>query len=111
MSQYPHKDKHVTTTGWQPGCECQSSEGQSSQDTQSNKAVPGIILDCFLGAGTTMIVAEQTGRAARGIELNPAYVDIAIRRYIKLFGAADVTLQGDGRTFDAVADERLEKVA
>ena len=41
----------------------------------------GIILDCFAGSGTTIIAAEQTGRCARAIELDPHYVDVAIRRW------------------------------
>ena len=41
----------------------------------------GIILDCFAGSGTTIIAAEQTGRRARAVELDPHYVDVAIRRW------------------------------
>jgi DNA modification methylase len=40
-----------------------------------------IVLDPFLGSGTTILAAERTGRAARGIELEPRYVDVAIRRW------------------------------
>ena len=40
-----------------------------------------IVLDCFGGSGTTLIAAEQTGRRARLIELDPIYVDVIIRRY------------------------------
>ena len=41
----------------------------------------GIILDAFAGSGTTLIAAEQTGRKAFSVELDPKYVDIAIRRW------------------------------
>ena len=41
----------------------------------------GIVFDCFGGSGTTLIAAEQTGRRARLIELDPAYVDVTIRRW------------------------------
>src|SRR5262249_46296194 len=45
----------------------------------SNKG--GIVLDPFLGSGTTLLAAQKTGRAGRGIELDPRYVDVAIRRW------------------------------
>ena len=41
----------------------------------------GIVLDGFLGSGTTLFAAEQTGRRGYGIELDPRYVDVAIRRW------------------------------
>src|SRR5438046_1892020 len=45
-----------------------------------------IVLDAFLGSGTTVIAAERTGRRCYGIELDPAYVDTAIRRWQVLTG-------------------------
>lgn len=39
------------------------------------------MLDSFLGSGTTLIAAERTGRICRGLELDPAYVDTAVRRW------------------------------
>jgi DNA modification methylase len=45
-----------------------------------------IILDPFGGSGTTIWAAERTGRTARVIELDPLYVDVAIRRWQKLTG-------------------------
>jgi DNA modification methylase len=44
----------------------------------------GIILDVFLGSGTTLIAAEQTNRICHAIEMEPAYVDLSILRYIRL---------------------------
>jgi DNA modification methylase len=41
----------------------------------------GLVLDPFLGSGTTLIAAEKTGRRAAAIELDPLYVDTAIRRW------------------------------
>ncbi|SDE08470.1 DNA modification methylase [Bradyrhizobium brasilense] len=50
---------------------------------------PGdLILDPFGGAGTTLIAAEKTGRRARLLELNPAYVDVTIQRWQRLTGEA-----------------------
>lgn len=45
-----------------------------------------IVLDTFLGSGTTLIAAERTHRICRGMELDPRYVDTAIRRWQKLTG-------------------------
>ena len=45
-----------------------------------------IVLDCFGGSGATLLAAEQTGRKARLIELDPAYVDVAIRRWQEMTG-------------------------
>jgi DNA modification methylase len=45
-----------------------------------------IVLDSFLGSGTTVIAAERTGRICHGIELDPQYVDTAIRRWQGLTG-------------------------
>ena len=46
----------------------------------------GLILDPFGGAGTSLIAAEQTGRRARVIELNPIFVDVSIERWQRLTG-------------------------
>ena len=40
-----------------------------------------IVLDPFLGSGSTLIAAERTGRVCRGVELDPLYVDVIVRRY------------------------------
>ena len=47
----------------------------------------GIVLDAFAGSGTTILAAERTGRRARAIELEPHYVDVAIRRFQDATGA------------------------
>ena len=57
-----------------------------------------IVLDVFGGSGTTLIAAEKTGRRARLIELDPAYVDVAIRRWQALTGQ-DAVLSRTGETF------------
>jgi DNA modification methylase len=63
------------------------------------------VYDCFLGSGTTLIAAEQTGRACYGVELDPKYVDVIIRRWQEYTGKQAV-LDGDARKVDAVAEER-----
>lgn len=57
-----------------------------------------IVLDCFLGSGTTLLAAERTGRICRGIELDPLYADTAVRRWQNLTGRDAVRL-ADGKLF------------
>ena len=45
-----------------------------------------LVLDTFLGSGTTLIACERSGRRFRGIELDPAYVDVAIERWTAMTG-------------------------
>jgi DNA modification methylase len=65
-----------------------------------------IVLDPFLGSGTTIIAADKVGRICVGMEYEPAYVDVIIRRW-QAYQKADAVLDGDGRTFDEIAAERL----
>jgi DNA modification methylase len=65
----------------------------------------GIVLDPFLGSGTTVIAAERSGRRARGIELEPVYVDVAVKRWQDYSGKGAI-LTTTGQTFEAVAEER-----
>jgi DNA modification methylase len=70
----------------------------------------GLVLDSFGGSGTTLIAAEKTGRRAALMELDPAYVDLTIRRYQKLTGEK-MTLAATGLTFDEVEAEREANTA
>ena len=73
-----------------------------------NNSSPGqAVYEPFMGSGTTLIAAETTGRVCLGIELNPAYVDVAVARWQRFTGAA-VVLEGDGRTFEGIAREKPE---
>jgi DNA modification methylase len=65
----------------------------------------GIILDPFGGSGTTLLAAEMTRRRGRLIEIDPAYVDVTIRRWEQKTGR-EAVLEATGQTFAAVADER-----
>lgn len=57
-----------------------------------------VVLDPFLGSGTTVIAAERTGRICYGIELDPRYTDTIVRRWEKFTGLEAVH-QGTGQTF------------
>jgi DNA modification methylase len=63
-----------------------------------------IVLDTFLGSGTTLLAAERVGRRFVGTEIEPRYVDLAIRRWQQLTGK-DAVLAESGRCFDEVAEE------
>ena len=63
-----------------------------------------IVLDTFLGSGTTLIAAERTGRRCHGMELDPAYVDTSVRRWQKLTGGS-ARHAASGRSFDDLARE------
>ena len=65
----------------------------------------GIVLDPFLGSGTTLIAAEQTGRLGYGIELDPLYCDVSLRR-LKAVCGLQARLASTGQTFDEVVAER-----
>jgi DNA modification methylase len=63
-----------------------------------------IVLDSFLGSGTTVIAAERTGRRCYALELDPLYIDTAIRRWQTLTGGSACHALS-GRTFDDLARE------
>ena len=65
----------------------------------------GIILDAFLGSGTTLLAAERTGRRGYGIELDAHYVDLALSRLSEVTGVDPVHIQ-TGQTFAELAAQR-----
>jgi DNA modification methylase len=65
-----------------------------------NNSRPGqVVYDPFLGSGTTLIAAEMTGRVCYGLELNPAYVDVIVRRW-QAFTGRKARHQASGQLFD-----------
>jgi DNA modification methylase len=58
-----------------------------------------IVLDGFLGSGTLLLACELTGRRARGLEIEPAYVDVALERWIAMTGKQPI-LEATGETFE-----------
>ena len=53
-----------------------------------------IVLDLFLGSGSTLIACEKTGRICYGMELDPKYVDVIVQRYIDFTGDTAIKLNG-----------------
>ena len=76
-----------------------------------NNSSPGqAVYEPFSGSGTTIIAAETTGRVCCAMELDPAYVDVALRRW-EAFSGETALLEGDGRSFAEVAAERAKRAA
>ncbi len=69
----------------------------------------GRILDAFAGSGTTLIAAQKTGRRGYGIEIDPHYCDVIIRRMADVCGL-DAVLEATGQRFAEVEAERLGPV-
>ena len=61
-----------------------------------------VVLDSFLGSGSTLMAAERVGRVCYGMELDPAYVDVAVRRWQNYTGSSAV-LAGSRTTFNQAA--------
>ena len=66
---------HTKTIGWEPSCSC------------GYDPIPDIVLDPFMGSGTTAQVAIQNGRQYLGCELNPEYKALQDERIVKAEGA------------------------
>ena len=66
------------------------------------------VLDPFLGSGTTLLAAEQTKRRGIGIELDPQYVDVAIRRLQETHGLSAIHAE-TGLSFEELKTERLSQ--
>ena len=69
-----------------------------------------VVADLFGGSGSTLIGCERRGRKARLMELDPKYADVIVRRWQEYTGKQAV-LDGDGRSFDEIAEERRKEAA
>ena len=78
---FPRGNTHTETTHWHQGCQCKDAD-----------VVPCTVFDPFFGAGTTGLVADRLQRHCIGIELNPAYAEMARKRI-----QAESTLLADVR--------------
>jgi DNA modification methylase len=65
-----------------------------------------VVLDPFLGSGTTVIAAERTGRVCYGIELDPRYVDTIVRRWQAFTGQSAIQ-ESTGRPFNEIEEENI----
>ena len=68
-----------------------------------------IVLDTFCGSGSTLLAAERTGRRCYGLEIDPGYVDVAVRRWQTLTGR-DAVHGVSGLTFEEVGDQRAAQL-
>jgi DNA modification methylase len=64
-----------------------------------------IVLDLFMGSGTTIVAADRVGRRARGLEIDPSFVDVAVRRW-QAFTKRDAVLRDTGQSFEEVSAAR-----
>jgi predicted methyltransferase len=69
-----------------------------------------LIIDTFVGSGSTLLAAEETGRICTGVELDPGYVEVAIRRWQKRTGK-DAIHTVTGETFDEFCRRHAEVAA
>lgn len=74
----------------------------------NNSRAGEIVYDPLLGSGTTLIAAELTERVCFAIDVDPHYVDMAVKRWQKGSGKQAI-LDRDGRTFDDIAANGREK--
>jgi DNA modification methylase len=65
-----------------------------------------IVLDTFAGSGTTIMAAERVGRRAFALEIEPRFVDVAVRRW-QAFSRRDAIHLPSGRSFDDIAADAL----
>jgi adenine specific DNA methylase Mod len=65
------------------------------------------VLDAFMGSGTTIIAAQKIGRLGYGLELDPSYVDVAVRRWQRLTGEIAVHAE-TGLSFAEMEETRSQ---
>lgn len=76
-----------------------------------NNSSPGqAVYEPFSGSGSSIIAAETCGRHCHAVELDPAYVDVAVERW-QAFTGREAVLEGDGRSFQEVQSARAAEVA
>lgn len=56
-----------------------------------------VVLDPFLGSGSTLIACEETGRICYGIELDEKFVDVIVKRYFEATGDQSIKVMRDGK--------------
>lgn len=97
--QIPARDDSGVGHGTQKPVECMK------RPIENNSEPGDAVYEPFSGSGTTIIAAEMTGRRCFAVELNPAYVDIAVRRWQEYTGE-EAVLADTGESFDEVVASR-----
>lgn len=96
----PNRDQDAETVhGTQKPVDCMR------RPILNNSSVGQAVYEPFAGSGTTIIAAESTGRVCYAVELDPAYVDVCLRRWEDYTGQ-EATLDGTGQTFEDIAAKR-----
>ena len=95
----PKPPRSETGHGTQKPVECMK------RPIENNSSEGQAVYEPFSGSGTTIIAGEATARPVYAVELNPAYVDVAVRRW-EAFTGEPARLEGDGRSFAEVAKGR-----
>jgi len=95
----PARDDSGVGHGTQKPVECMK------RPIENNSSPGQAVYEPFSGSGTTIIAGEMTGRCVHAIELNPAYVDVAVLRWQEFTGQG-ATLEATGQTFTEVLAER-----
>jgi DNA modification methylase len=109
-----HGDRKQTTL-WQIPKPAKSETGHGTQKPvecmrrpmENNSVAGNAVYEPFSGSGTTIIAGEQCARRVLAIELNPIYVDVAIKRWQQFTGKL-ATLESTGQSFEDVADARYD---
>ena len=94
----PARDDSGTGHGTQKPVECMK------RPIENNSKPGDAVYEPFSGSGTTIISCELTQRRCYAVELSPAYVDLAVRRW-EAFTGREAVLSGDGRTFSQLATQ------
>jgi hypothetical protein len=92
----PRGTTESETVAWRQTCPC-----------EAGAPVPAVVLDPFVGAGTTLIAADRLGRSAIGIDVQPQYIDLAAgraRRDAPLF--ANVEVEGQAAAAEVASKQR-----
>lgn len=97
----PNRDQDSETVhGTQKPVECMR------RPMLNNSSRSQVVYEPFCGSGTSIIAAETCGRACYAVELDPAYVDVAVLRW-QAFTGQEAVLEATGEKFQAVATERF----
>ena len=103
--QIPSRDQDAATVhGTQKPVDCMR------RPILNNSSAGQAVYEPFSGSGTCIIAAETTGRACFAMELDPAYVDVAVTRW-QAFTGQEAVLDGPSTSFAEIADQRQRKRA